>query len=270
MGQDQEYEILNVCEFNSTRKRMSTVVRGPDGKIKLYTKGADTVILERLSKYQPYTEKTLVHLEDYATEGLRTLCIAFRDITEQEYKQWSVIYDQAATTISGRGEALDQAAELIEKDLFLLGATAIEDKLQDGVPDTIHTLQMAGIKIWVLTGDRQETAINIGMSCRLISESMNLVRSYSFVRHRCSCPLKVIVNEETAHDTQEFLEKRLSAINNQRNTGDAEDLALIIGVNPGLHSIAISHPIFFGLLQMGRVYPLPWKRSCRRSSLSSL
>ena len=59
--------------------------------------------------------------------------------------------------------------------MFLLGATAIEDKLQDGVPDTIHTLQMAGVKVWVLTGDRQETAINIGMSCRLISESMNLV-----------------------------------------------------------------------------------------------
>ncbi|KAF5351676.1 hypothetical protein D9756_007514 [Leucocoprinus leucothites] len=212
LGQDQEYEVLNVCEFNSTRKRMSTVVRGPDGKIKIYTKGADTVILERLSKHQPYTEKTLAHLEDYATEGLRTLCIAFRDIPEEEYKQWSAIYDQAAATINGRGDALDQAAELIEKDLFLLGATAIEDKLQDGVPDTIHTLQMAGIKVWVLTGDRQETAINIGMSCRLISESMNMV----------------IVNEETAQDAQEFLEKRLSAIKNQRNAGDVEDLALII------------------------------------------
>src|SRR5260370_35400032 len=62
-GQTQEFEILNVCEFNSTRKRMSTVVRGPDGKIKVYTKGADTVILERLSKNQPYKEVTLAHLE---------------------------------------------------------------------------------------------------------------------------------------------------------------------------------------------------------------
>ncbi|TFK75474.1 calcium transporting ATPase [Pluteus cervinus] len=211
-GQTQEFEILNVCEFNSTRKRMSTVVRMPNGKIKLYTKGADTVILERLSKNQPFTEKTLVHLEDYATEGLRTLCIAYRDISDQEYQQWSAIYDQAASTINGRGEALDQAAELLEKELFLLGATAIEDKLQDGVPDTIHTLQMAGIKVWVLTGDRQETAINIGMSCRLISESMNLV----------------IVNEENARGTEEFINKRLSAIKNQRNSGDVEDLALII------------------------------------------
>ncbi|KAK7057494.1 putative phospholipid-transporting ATPase [Favolaschia claudopus] len=211
-GQSQQFDILNVCEFNSTRKRMSTVVRFPNGKIKIYCKGADTVILERLSKNQPYTEKTLSHLEDYATEGLRTLCLAYRDISEQEYKQWSAIYDQAAATINGRGDALDQAAELIEKDLFLLGATAIEDKLQDGVPDTIHTLQMAGIKVWVLTGDRQETAINIGMSCRLISESMNLV----------------IVNEETSHDTQQFLAKRLSAIKSQRSTGELEDLALVI------------------------------------------
>lgn len=75
------------------------------------------------------------------------MCIASRDVPEQEYRQWAAIYEQAAATINGRGEALDQAAELIEKDLFLLGATAIEDKLQDGVPDTIHTLQMAGIKV---------------------------------------------------------------------------------------------------------------------------
>lgn len=212
LGQDQEVQILNICEFNSTRKRMSTIVRLANGKIKIYTKGADTVILERLSKNQPYTEKTMIHLEDYATEGLRTLCLAYRDISEQEYQQWSVIYDQAAATINGRGDALDHAAELIEKDMFLLGATAIEDKLQDGVPDTIHTLQMAGIKVWVLTGDRQETAINIGMSCRLISESMNLV----------------IINEETAEATNDFITRRLTAIKNQRSTGELEDLALII------------------------------------------
>ncbi|KAG9311983.1 hypothetical protein JVU11DRAFT_7253 [Chiua virens] len=211
-GQSVEYEILNVCEFNSTRKRMSTIVRAPDGKIKLYCKGADTVILERLGKHQLFTEKTLSHLEDYASDGLRTLCVAYRDVPSAEYIQWATIYTQAAATVNGRGEALDQAAELIEKDMFLLGATAIEDKLQEGVPDTIHTLQMAGIKIWVLTGDRQETAINIGMSCRLIGESMNLV----------------IVNEETAHETAEFISKRLSALKNQRSSGEQEDLALII------------------------------------------
>lgn len=70
-----------------------------------------------------------------------------RDIPEAEYRTWATLYDQAAATINGRGDALDKAAEIIEKDMFLLGATAIEDKLQDGVPDTIHTLQMAGIKV---------------------------------------------------------------------------------------------------------------------------
>lgn len=85
------------------------------------------------------------------------------------------MYDKAAATINGRSEELDKVAEMIERNLFLLGATAIEDKLQEGVPDTIFTLQQAGIKVWVLTGDRQETAINIGMSCRLISDSMSLV-----------------------------------------------------------------------------------------------
>ncbi|KIJ26520.1 hypothetical protein M422DRAFT_272396 [Sphaerobolus stellatus SS14] len=211
-GVSQEFEILNVCKFNSTRKRMSTIVRTPDGRIKLFCKGADTVILERLAPNQPYTEKTLQHLEDYATEGLRTLCISSRTIPEEEYRSWVTIYDQAAVTINGRGEALDKAAEMIEHDMFLFGATAIEDKLQEGVPDAIHTMQSAGIKIWVLTGDRQEMAINIGLSCRLISKSMNMV----------------IVNEQNAHDTQEFITKRLTAIKNQRKSGDVEDLALII------------------------------------------
>lgn len=211
-GEEEEYEILQVCEFNSTRKRMSTVVRCPDGKIKLFCKGADTVIMARLSENQPYTEQTLVHLEDYATEGLRTLCIAMREVPEQEYRQWSKIYESAAAQIQDRSEALDKAAEIIEQGMFLLGATAIEDKLQEGVPETIHTLQNAGIKIWVLTGDRQETAINIGLSCRLISESMNLV----------------IVNEDNAHDTAEFINKRLQAIKSQRNAGEIEEIALII------------------------------------------
>ncbi|KAK4705641.1 phospholipid-transporting ATPase, partial [Phenoliferia sp. Uapishka_3] len=213
LGEKKEYQILNILEFNSTRKRMSSVVRGPDGKIKLYCKGADTVILERLSQEpQSFTELTLNQLEEYATEGLRTLCVAMREISEEEYRRWSSIYDKAAATINGRSEAIDKAAEMIERDLFLLGATAIEDKLQEGVPDTIHTLQQAGIKIWVLTGDRQETAINIGLSCRLISESMSLV----------------IVNEDNMHDTRDFLTKRLEAVKNARNAGDFEELALVI------------------------------------------
>jgi phospholipid-transporting ATPase len=213
-GVEEEYELLAVCEFNSTRKRMSTIFRCPDGKVRLYCKGADTVIIERLAKDNPPIEPTLQHLEEYAVEGLRTLCLSMREIPEEEFQRWYKIFETAGTTIGGtRAEELDKAAELIEHDLYLLGATAIEDKLQDGVPDTIHTLQTAGIKIWVLTGDRQETAINIGMSCKLISEDMTLL----------------IVNEETAEATKDNLTKKLAAIKgNEVAAADMELLALVI------------------------------------------
>jgi phospholipid-transporting ATPase len=167
--------------------------------------------------------------QDYATEGLRTLCLAYREVPEDEYRNWAVMYDNAASQLSNRSDALDKAAEAIEQNLHLLGATAIEDKLQEGVPDAIHTLQQAGIKIWVLTGDRQETAINIGLSCRLISESMNLVSCSRFSKQGRWLNAQVIINTESQTDTSELLNKRLFAIKNQRLGGDTEELALIIG-----------------------------------------
>lgn len=214
-GVEYEYELLAVCEFNSTRKRMSAIFRCPDGQIRCYCKGADTVILERLNpNNNPHTDVTLLHLEEYASEGLRTLCLAMREIPEQEFQEWWKIFDRAQTTVSGnRADELDKAAELLERDFYLLGATAIEDRLQDGVPETIHTLQEAGIKVWVLTGDRQETAINIGMSCKLVSEDMTLL----------------IVNEETAAMTRDNIQKKLDAIRNQGDGNIAMDtLALVI------------------------------------------
>ncbi|KAK3058945.1 aminophospholipid translocase [Extremus antarcticus] len=213
-GQEHEFELLAVCEFNSTRKRMSCIFRCPDGKIRCFCKGADTVILERLAYRDEIVEKTLLHLEEYAADGLRTLCLSMREVPESEFREWQSVFNTAQTNVSGnRADELDKAAELIEHDFTLLGATAIEDKLQDGVPDTIHTLQTAGIKVWVLTGDRQETAINIGMSCKLISEDMTLL----------------IVNEENSEATRSNIQKKLDAINSQ-NAGSAEmeTLALVI------------------------------------------
>ncbi|CAO3621672.1 unnamed protein product [Mucor fragilis] len=213
-GQEVEFDILNVCEFNSTRKRMSLVLKGPDGKIKLYCKGADSVILERLAPNDPFEEQTLHHLEEFASEGLRTLCYAMREISQQEYNQWSTIYDAAATTLTNRAEELDKAAEIIEKDMTLLGATAIEDKLQDGVPDTIHTLQQANIKVWVLTGDRQETAINIGYSCKLLTEEMDLL----------------ICNHDDHASTEGFLTQKLNELEHDtvKSSDMTEAHALVI------------------------------------------
>lgn len=176
LGVRERYEILNVLEFTSTRKRMSVIAKNSKGEIKLYCKGADTVIYERLSQNpQNFRDITLRHLEEFATEGLRTLCCAVAIIPEDVYNDWKETYHKASTSMQSRERKVEDAANLIENNLILLGATAIEDKLQDGVPETIAALIKAEIYVWVLTGDKQETAINIGYSCKLLSQGMDLI-----------------------------------------------------------------------------------------------
>uniref|UniRef100_A0A8C3TX12 Phospholipid-transporting ATPase n=1 Tax=Catharus ustulatus TaxID=91951 RepID=A0A8C3TX12_CATUS len=210
LGQEERYELLNVLEFTSTRKRMSVIVRTPSGKLRLYCKGADTVIYDRLAETSKYKEITLKHLEQFATEGLRTLCFAVAEISESDYQEWLDVYHRASTAIQNRVLKLEESYELIEKNLQLLGATAIEDKLQDKVPETIETLMKADIKIWILTGDKQETAINIGHSCKLLRKNMGLI----------------VINEGSLDGTRETLSHHCSTL------GDAlrkeNDFALII------------------------------------------
>ncbi|MCJ1425403.1 hypothetical protein MMC29_003302 [Sticta canariensis] len=177
LGEDREYMVLNTLEFNSSRKRMSAIVRVPDGRIFLYCKGADSVIYSRLKRGEQaqLRKSTAEHLEMFAREGLRTLCIARKELSEAEYQAWSKEHDIAAAAIVDRDGKLEKTSDAIERDLTLLGGTAIEDRLQDGVPDTISLLGDAGIKLWVLTGDKVETAINIGFSCNLLSNDMDLI-----------------------------------------------------------------------------------------------
>uniref|UniRef100_A0AAQ5X5R4 Phospholipid-transporting ATPase n=1 Tax=Amphiprion ocellaris TaxID=80972 RepID=A0AAQ5X5R4_AMPOC len=193
-----------------TRQRMSVIMRTPSGRIRLYCKGADTVIYDRLADSSRYKEITLKHLEQFATEGLRTLCFAVADISESSYQQWQEIHHRACTSLQNRALKLEESYELIEKNLQLLGATAIEDKLQDKVPETIETLMKADIKIWILTGDKQETAINIGHSCKLLTKNMGML----------------VINEDTLDGTRETLSHHCGML------GDAlykeNDFALII------------------------------------------
>uniref|UniRef100_A0A8C9MVS0 Phospholipid-transporting ATPase n=1 Tax=Serinus canaria TaxID=9135 RepID=A0A8C9MVS0_SERCA len=204
---DSHYNLLYLF---ITRKRMSVIVRTPSGKLRLYCKGADTVIYDRLAESSKYKEITLKHLEQFATEGLRTLCFAVAEISESDYQEWLDVYHRASTAIQNRVLKLEESYELIEKNLQLLGATAIEDKLQDKVPETIETLMKADIKIWILTGDKQETAINIGHSCKLLRKNMGLI----------------VINEGSLDGTRETLSHHCSTL------GDAlrkeNDFALII------------------------------------------
>ncbi|KAF5017791.1 hypothetical protein F66182_10255 [Fusarium sp. NRRL 66182] len=297
-GQEEElnYEVLDVIEFTSARKKMSIVVRFPDGRVSVICKGADSAILPRLKMsqiakkkadevrksadmehemyrrseqqeprnsfggrpsltirrnpglsrdrstsrrpnvdrsksfefgrlsrrsedkprlsittrgvsidlprgqylntpvhyQQPVPEhlsfledptllddsetftKCFKHLDDFATEGLRTLLFAQRFISEQDYQAWKKVWDEAATSLNDRQSRIEEAGDMIEQSFDLVGATAIEDKLQKGVPETIERLRKANIKIWMLTGDKRETAINIAHSARICRPGSDL------------------------------------------------------------------------------------------------
>ncbi|NXT96325.1 AT8B1 ATPase, partial [Anhinga rufa] len=174
MGIERTYDVLAILDFNSDRKRMSVIVRESGGNIRLYCKGADTVIYERLHPRNLKREATEEALDIFANETLRTLCLCYRDISHDEFEAWNKKFVEASVATTNRDEALDKVYEEIEKNLILLGATAIEDKLQDGVPETISRLSEADIKIWVLTGDKKETAENIGFSCELLTDETTI------------------------------------------------------------------------------------------------
>ncbi|KAK0364341.1 drs2 neo1 protein [Friedmanniomyces endolithicus] len=252
------YEVLDVIEFSSQRKRMSIIVRCPDGRIWLLCKGADSVIVPRLQQAAlasrkshevrrsiqaereqlrrseqmtprnsfgarpsmtsrrrgsmeirrdstaeharlevPGAERTsnpylrrlqgfavasdetvfsrcFKHMDDFAMQGLRTLLFAHKTISPSEYAGWKKLYQDATTSLTGRQERIEAAADMIEQSFDLLGASAIEDKLQGGVPETIDKLRRANIKIWMLTGDKRETAINIAHSAQICKPESDL------------------------------------------------------------------------------------------------
>jgi phospholipid-transporting ATPase len=132
-----KYTVLAIIEFTSSRKRMSALMKTEKGEIKLYTKGADSVILERVAKngQEKVLSEAQEQIDEFAREGLRTMALGMRDIPQKEFDDWHKEWQKASLQISNRKEALDKAATLIEKELVLVGITAIEDKLQDHVPD---------------------------------------------------------------------------------------------------------------------------------------
>ncbi|XP_005728080.1 probable phospholipid-transporting ATPase IM isoform X1 [Pundamilia nyererei] len=176
MGRTVTYQLLAILDFNNVRKRMSVIVRSPEGQIKLYSKGADTIIFERLDpSCENLMYTTSEHLSEFAGEGLRTLALSYKDLDEDYFKVWMKRLLFASTVIENREDQLAVLYDEIELGMKLLGATAIEDKLQEGVPETIACLNLADIKIWVLTGDKLETAMNIGYSCNMLRDDMNEV-----------------------------------------------------------------------------------------------
>ncbi|XP_050647547.1 phospholipid-transporting ATPase VD isoform X3 [Macaca thibetana thibetana] len=229
------FQLLHILPFDSVRKRMSVVVRHPlSNQVVVYTKGADSVIMELLSVASPdgaspekqqmiIREKTQKHLDDYAKQGLRTLCIAKKVMSDTEYAEWLRNHFLAETSIDNREELLLESAMRLENKLTLLAtwmkldaiilseitqkqkvkyhmfslisATGIEDRLQEGVPESIEALHKAGIKIWMLTGDKQETAVNIAYACKLLEPDDKLFILNTQSKDACGMLMSTILKE---------------------------------------------------------------------------
>ncbi|XP_045580165.1 LOW QUALITY PROTEIN: phospholipid-transporting ATPase VB [Salmo salar] len=205
-GQELTYQVLDTLTFDPIRKRMSVVLCHPiTREIVMYTKGADYTMMELLET--PYAENrmegshknipasTQKHLDWYAKEGLRTLCLAKKVLSKKANEDWSLVRQDAVATINNREELLMETATHLETHLTLLGATGIEDRLQDSVPDTITALREAGIQVWVLTGDKPETAVNIAYTCRLLDQGDLVINMRTNNKAVCASTLDCTLEE---------------------------------------------------------------------------
>lgn len=164
---------MHILEFDSIRKRMSVITKCLESKkIFVFTKGAEDSIFS-ICKIESGIDEYQRAIDSFAMHGWRTLALAFKEITQDDYEFYEGLLNEAFNDISDKHkETVRKVYETIEKDLNLIGCTAVEDRLQEGVSSTLVDLQRAGIKIWVLTGDKKQTAINISDSCKHFSQTM--------------------------------------------------------------------------------------------------
>ncbi|CAL8271100.1 unnamed protein product [Merluccius merluccius] len=232
-----DIHLLHVLPFDATRKRMSVVVRHPlTGQVVVYAKGADSVIMDLAKKphtpagegYSNIREQTQKHLDNYARDGLRTLCIAKKVLDEEHYEAWLKGQLLAETSIENREELLMESAQRLETNLTLLGATGIVDRLQEEVPETIEALQRAGIKVWVLTGDKQETAVNIACACKLLGPNDQILTANCGSKDACEALLQQLLSEVGGRDVGEGLSRPSDGENVASSNSAAGDFILIM------------------------------------------
>uniref|UniRef100_A0A8D0MU09 Phospholipid-transporting ATPase n=1 Tax=Sus scrofa TaxID=9823 RepID=A0A8D0MU09_PIG len=169
----EEYELLHTLNFDSVRRRMSVIVKTQSGDILLFCKGADSAVFPRVQNHE--IELTKAHVERNAMDGYRTLCVAFKEIAPDDYEKINRQLIEAKMALQDREEKMEKVFDDIETNMNLIGATAVEDKLQDQAAETIEALHAAGLKVWVLTGDKMETAKSTCYACRLFQTSTELL-----------------------------------------------------------------------------------------------
>eukprot|EP00727_Mastigamoeba_balamuthi_P001035 m51a1_g10929 putative aminophospholipid-transporting p-type atpase (1340) ;mRNA; r:131001-137091 len=172
LGEMEEYEILKVFPFTSTTKRMGIILRDKAGQITFFMKGADVVMLRLITGEG--CEWMSEEAGNMAREGLRTLVFGYRQLDEQQYAEFAGQLHEAECALDGRDAQVAAVVATLEKDLMPLCVTGVEDKLQNDVRPTLEMLQHAGIKIWMLTGDKIETATCIAISARLFKPTHHI------------------------------------------------------------------------------------------------
>lgn len=231
-----EYELLKVLPFDSNRKCMSIVTRklnvgvGQRQEVILFSKGADSTILPALapcpldSEEYSLREKTQNQLDLYARQGLRVLLIAKRNLDPVEFSEWYSKHQECEMSTESREKKIRESFGLLERNLTLIGATGIEDRLQENVPETIANLLSAGIIVWVLTGDKTETAINIAFSAKLFNSEMEILKLTARSRDAAENCIKFYMNEiekqliEATDDEKNQIPKRALIIDGKTLT----------------------------------------------------
>lgn len=224
------YNVLGMHEFDSDRKRMSVILGCPDTTFKVFVKGADNSMFKVMGENlnTNIIQSTKAHLYSYSSKGLRTLVIGMKELSSSDFDKWHMMFEEASTALIGRAAKLRKVASSIENNLFILGASGIEDKLQKGVPEAIEALRTAGIKVWVLTGDKQETAISIGYSSKLLTNKMTQIIINSNSAESCKRKLEdAIIMSKTASG---------ASLDNERSTEVVTtSIALIIDGSSLVH-----------------------------------
>ena len=216
-GSRLKFDILDIFPFTSESKRMGIVVRDMQtGDITFLQKGADVVMAKIVQRNDWLEEETA----NMAREGLRTLVMARKRLGNTMYHDFANLYHAASIKLEGRNEAMSAVvAQFLEHDLELLGLTGVEDKLQDEVKSTLELLRNAGIKIWMLTGDKVETARCIAISTKLVARNQyihEISRSMSY-SHIYDFDLflifkkKIVKTDDQVRDQLEFLQNKLDS-----------------------------------------------------------
>uniref|UniRef100_A0A671N6D7 Phospholipid-transporting ATPase n=1 Tax=Sinocyclocheilus anshuiensis TaxID=1608454 RepID=A0A671N6D7_9TELE len=209
------FELLEVLNFDSVRRRMSVIVRSSSGEYYLFCKGADSSVFPRVVSGK--VEQVRARVEHNAVEGLRTLCVAYKKLTHEEYEETCHLLNSAKLALRERDKKLAEAYDVIEKDFILLGATAVEDRLQDKAADTIESLHKAGMKVWVLTGDKMETAAATCYASKLFHRNTQILE---LTTKR--------TEEQSLHDVLFDLNTFTHTCRSHRLSDDYQDYGLII------------------------------------------